>query len=94
MNRIFISYSHRGKGLEWKAKLLRAFHVFEQQHLRLNMADIHLDCARPFFPEAPYSWKSPQADLAAAERLANDCGYHNRDQVLADAKQANENSNC
>jgi len=31
--RIFISYSHRGKGPEWKAKLIRALHVFEQQHL-------------------------------------------------------------
>ncbi|MBL9151875.1 MAG: toll/interleukin-1 receptor domain-containing protein [Verrucomicrobiales bacterium] len=31
--RIFISYSHRGKGPEWKAALLRALQVFEQQHL-------------------------------------------------------------
>ncbi|MCX6923770.1 MAG: hypothetical protein NT154_11265 [Verrucomicrobia bacterium] len=32
-SRIFISYSHRGNGPEWKAKLLGALHVFEQQHL-------------------------------------------------------------
>ena len=31
--RIFISYSHRGNGPEWKADLLRALHVFEQHHL-------------------------------------------------------------
>ena len=33
MSRIFISYSHRGKGPEWKAALLRALHVFDQHHL-------------------------------------------------------------
>ena len=27
-------------------------------------------------------------DLAAAEKLINDCGYHRRDGELADAKQA------
>ena len=31
--RIFISYSHRGKGPQWKAALLRALRVFEQHHL-------------------------------------------------------------
>src|SRR5207302_11449433 len=31
--RVFISYSHRGKGPEWKAKLLRALHVFERHHV-------------------------------------------------------------
>jgi len=34
------------------------------------------------------SWESPAADLAAAEKLINACGYHRRDQELADAKQA------
>ena len=32
-SRIFISYSHLGKGPEWKVKLLRALHVFERHHL-------------------------------------------------------------
>lgn len=31
--RIFISYSHRGNGPEWKAWLLRHLAVFEQHHL-------------------------------------------------------------
>lgn len=31
--RIFISYSHRGRGPEWKARLLKALAVFERQHL-------------------------------------------------------------
>jgi hypothetical protein len=30
--------------------------------------------ARLFFREKPYPWQSPQADLAAAEKLINDCG--------------------
>jgi len=38
--------------------------------------------------EAKYPRESPAADLAAAEKLINDCGYHRRDQELADAKQA------
>lgn len=36
----------------------------------------------------PYPWESPQADLEAAEKLINDCGYHRRDEELADAKKA------
>ena len=32
-SRIFVSYSHRGKGPEWMAKLLRALYFFEQWHL-------------------------------------------------------------
>jgi len=35
-----------------------------------------------------YPWKSPQDDLAAAEKRINDCGYHRRDEELADAKRA------
>jgi hypothetical protein len=35
-----------------------------------------------------YPWESPEADLAAAEQLINACGYHRRDEELADAKQA------
>lgn len=35
-----------------------------------------------------YPWKSAQDDLAAAEKLINDCGYHRRDEELADAKRA------
>jgi len=38
--------------------------------------------------EGKYPWESPEADLAAAEKLINDCGYHRRDEELADAKKA------
>jgi len=38
--------------------------------------------------EEKYPWVSPQHDLAEAERLINECGYHRRDAELADAKRA------
>ena len=66
--------------------------------MRLFMADIHLYRARLFgvrsaewgvrSEEEKYPWESPEADLAAAEKLINDCGYHRRDEELADAKKA------
>ena len=41
---------------------------------RLHVANIRLHRARLFFREKPYPWKSPQNDLAAAEKLIDDCG--------------------
>lgn len=40
------------------------------------------------WPRWSISWESPQADLEAAEKLINECGYHRRDEELADAKRA------
>ena len=65
-----------------------AWDIAERGPMRLHMADIHLHRARLFFHKQPYPWKSPQTDLAAAEKLINDCGYHRRDEELADAKRA------
>ena len=48
----------------------------------------HLYRARRFFREKTYPWKSPQADLAAAEKLIHGCGCHRPDQELAAAKRA------
>ena len=69
--------------------------------MKLFLADINLYRARLFGRKAgvisdpspvnsgeKYPWESPAADLAAAEKLINACGYHRRDQELADAKQA------
>lgn len=70
------------------ADLDEAWDIAERGPMRLHMADIHLHRARLFFREKPYPWKSPQDDLAAAEKLINDCGYHRRDEELADAKLA------
>jgi hypothetical protein len=64
----------------------------------LFQADIHLYRARLFFREPEYPWdknidgtlRGPGDDLAEAEKLINKCGYHRRDEELADAKVALE----
>ena len=71
-----------------RADLDEAWDIAERGPMRLHLADIHLYRARLFFREKHYPWKSPQDDLAAAEKLINDCGYHRRDEELADAKRA------
>jgi len=73
-----------------------AWEIAERGSMRLHMGDIHLYRARLFGnrkaetgnrkEEIQYPWESPAADLAAAEKLINDCGYHRRDEELADAK--------
>ncbi len=53
--------------------------------LHLAGLPLHGDC----LPERrTLCVKSPQDELAAAEKLINDCGYHRRDEELAAAKQA------
>jgi hypothetical protein len=57
----------------------------------LFKVDVHLYRARLFGPrkaETKYPWESPQADLAEARRLIEKCGYHRRDEELADAEEA------
>jgi Domain of unknown function (DUF4062) len=71
-----------------QANLDEACEIAERGPMRLHMADIHLYRARLFFREKEYPWNSPRADLEAAEKLINDCGYHRRDGELADAKRA------
>ncbi len=65
-----------------------AWEIAERGPMKLHMADIHLHRARLFFREEEYSWESPAADLAAADKLINTCGYHRREEELADAKDA------
>jgi hypothetical protein len=72
-----------------------AWEIAQRGPMRLHMADIHLNRARLFFREPVYPFKNedgsprtPADDLAAAEKLIKSCGYHRRDQELADAKQA------
>ena len=80
--------SLRGDAAGARADLDEAWDIAERGPMRLHMADIHLHRARLFFRENPYPWESPEADLAAAEKLIKDCGYHRRDRELADAKRA------
>lgn len=70
-----------------QSDLDEAWEIAARGAMRLFMADIHLYRARLFFRETQYPWVSPAADLAAAEKLINDCGYHRRDEELADAKR-------
>jgi hypothetical protein len=71
-----------------QAHLDEAWDIAERGPMWLHLTDIHLYRARLFFREQHYPWKSPQDDLAAAEDLINECGYHRRDEELADAKRA------
>ena len=64
-----------------------AWEIAERGPMKLHMTDIHLYRARLFFRENEYPWESPRADLDAAEKLINECGYHRRDEELADAKR-------
>ena len=56
--------------------------------MKLHMADIHLHRARLFFRETEYPWESPAADLAAARKLIEKCGYGRRKEELEDAERA------
>lgn len=79
-----------------------AWEIAERGPMRLFMADIHLYRARLFGRMRDegggmkYPWdknpdgspRGPKDDLEAAEKLINECGYHRRDEELADAKLA------
>ena len=76
-----------------------AWEIAERGPMKLFLANIHLYRARLFGTKdggwkmedgtaGKYPWESPAADLAAAEKLINACGYHRRDEELADAKRA------
>lgn len=77
-----------GAGGAAQADLDEAWEIAERGPMLLHMADIHLYRARLFQAVQPYPWVSPQHDLAEAERLINECGYHRRDGELADAQRA------
>jgi hypothetical protein len=78
-----------------------AWEIAERGSMKLHLADIHLYRARLFGRMKaeggmmnasggviPYPWISPEADLAAAERLITECGYGRRKAELEDAKRA------
>ena len=71
-----------------QADLDEAWDIAERGPMRLHMADIHLYRARLFFRAAYYPWQSPEADLKAARKLIDDCGYGRRREELADAEAA------
>lgn len=73
------------------ADLNEAWEIAERGPMRLHMADIHLYRARLFHAVQPYPWDSPHADLAAARKLIEECGYWRRKEELEDAEAAAEN---
>ena len=64
-----------------------AWEIAERGPMRLHMADIHLYRARLFFREKEYPWESPEADLKAARKLIEQCGYWRRKEELEDAER-------
>ncbi len=82
-----------------QSDLDEAWEIAERGPMKLHMADIHLYRARLFGMRSaeggrrneetePYPWDSAAADLAAAEKLINECGYGRRKEELEDAKRA------
>ena len=72
------------------ADLDEAWQIAERGPMPLHMTDVHLHRARLFHAQQPYPWESPRHDLAEARRLIEECGYHRRDEELADAERAAE----
>jgi len=78
-----------------QADLDEAWDIAERGPMRLQMADIHLYRARLFFRETHYPWdkntdgapRGPKDDLADAEKLMIECGYHRRKDELEDARR-------
>ena len=70
---------------------LADIHLSRARLFGLRMVDggFLIDGLRIEEPYPPYPWKeSAEADLAAAEKLIAECGYHRRDEELADARKA------
>jgi hypothetical protein len=79
-----------------RADLDEAWEIAERGPMRLFMADIYLYRARLFHAVTPYPWdkdeqgksRGPRDDLAATRKVIEQCGYHRRDEELADAEEA------
>jgi tetratricopeptide (TPR) repeat protein len=74
-----------------RADLDEAWEIAERGPMRLYMADIHLYRVRLFHAVRPYPWNSPHANLAAARKLIEECGYWRRKEELEDAEAASVN---
>ncbi|HWK89490.1 MAG TPA: hypothetical protein VNP72_05825, partial [Longimicrobium sp.] len=73
-----------------RADLDEAWEIAERGPMRLHLADIHLHRTRLFHAARPYPWGTPYADLAAARRLIEECGYGRRKGELEDTEAAAE----
>ena len=77
-----------------QSDLDEAWEIAERGPMRLFMADIHLYRARLFGSEKgkakveKYPWESSAADLAAARKLIEKCGYWRRKEELENAERS------
>jgi hypothetical protein len=71
-----------------RSDIERAFEIAERGALRLCLADIHLCRVELFHAVQPYPWGRPVADLRAAEKLIEECGYWRRRDQLHAARRA------
>jgi tetratricopeptide (TPR) repeat protein len=83
----FVQGDHDGA----RTDLDEAWEIAERGPMRLFLTDIHLYRARLFHAVKPYPWDSPHADLAAARKLIEECGYWRRKEELEDAETASAN---
>jgi len=79
-------FSHAGETAQAIDSLQEAEVIAHSCDMQLLLADIRLCRARLFHGVNAYPWKSPQEDLASARRLIEQCGYHRRDEELADVE--------
>ncbi|HEY0762463.1 MAG TPA: DUF4062 domain-containing protein [Pyrinomonadaceae bacterium] len=82
----FITDTRTGTGSA-QEDLDEAWDIAERGPMKLFMADIHLYRARLFFREKEYPWESAEADLKAARKLIEQCGYWRRKEELEDAER-------
>jgi hypothetical protein len=76
-----------GKSSDAQADLDEAGEIAVRCGMKLYLADTYLHRVRLFFREKAYPWTSPQADLAAARKLIEQCGYWRRKEELEDAEK-------
>ena len=72
-----------------------AWEIAERGSMKLHQTDVLLTRARLGLlpdglrkPHGAYPWGSPHEDLDHAAKLIQTCGYHRRDEELADAQAA------
>jgi len=80
-------FEHRDRPEGKPRRSYEAWEITESGPMKLFMADIHLHRARLFFREKEYPWESPEADLKAARKLIEQCGYWRRKEELEDAER-------
>ena len=71
-----------------RSDIERAFEIAARGGLRLCLADIHLCRIELFHAVQPYPWGHPMADLRAAEKVIEECGYWRRRDQLQAARKA------